>query len=137
MPNRLIVGDAPCDWRALVIDRLDRLVGLPVGWDGYRAPPVAFATAYFALQMLNSICADNTKAPQIVPGSSGDLQVEWHSDDTTIELHVHAPNAVTAYRESSAIPDGEEVELSNDFRVVLLWIREMSGAASAAVTAAA
>jgi hypothetical protein len=76
-------------------------------------------------------------APQIVPGSRGDLQIEWHTPTTTIELHVKAPNIVSAWRETEANPDGEEIRLSNNFVEISRWIREMQGEAVALVAAAA
>lgn len=119
------------------MDKLQALVQLPVGWDGYKAPPVTLENVYFTLQMLKAICPAEMDAPQIVPGSRGDLQVEWHAGDTVIELHVHSPNSVTAWRQSPAFPDGEELQLTNDFLIVLQWTTQLLGDRIAAVSAAA
>lgn len=119
------------------MDRLEALIQLPIGWDGYNAPPVRLENAYFTMQMLKAICRRDMIVPQIVPGSSGDLQIEWHTEASTIELHVRAPNRVSAWRQAANASDGEEVELSNDFKIVLQWVKEMLGDGSAAVTAAA
>lgn len=136
-PVRLPVGDDWAAWRDPVMRRLEYLLKLPHGWDGYSATPVRLEVVHFTLQMLRSICPPDTPAPQIVPGTGGDLQVEWHAPTTTIELHVKAPNAVSAWRESDSVPDGEEVNLTNDFLVVLRWIQEMLEDESAAVATAA
>ena len=119
------------------MQRLESLIQLPQGWDGYGAPPVGLEVVHFTLQMLKSICPSDMVAPQIVPGVAGDLQVEWHTPSTTIELHVRAPNSVAAWRQSPSVPDGEEFELTNDFVMVLEWVREMLGDGSAAVATAA
>jgi hypothetical protein len=125
-------------WRQGVIDCLNELVSLERGWDGYRAGPVSFENAYFALNMLDSICSNQAPAPQIVPGSSSDLQVEWHTELADIELHVRGPNDVHAWRStSSTSPSGEELKLSNDFTVVARWIAEMSEQTIADKSAAA
>jgi hypothetical protein len=136
-PARLIVGDGWTAWRGPVVQRLENLIQLPYGWDGYSAPPVGLEVVHFTLQMLKSICPSDMCAPQIVPGTAGDLQVEWHMPSTTIELHVRSPNSVAAWRQSSNAPDGEEIELTNDFMIVLGWVREMLGDGSATVAAAA
>jgi hypothetical protein len=136
--SRLIVSETRADWLGTARDRLENLIRLESGWDGYSAPHVSLENANFALQMLSAICPPDAPAPQIVPGSRGDLQVEWHTLNTTIELHVRAANAVTAWRESeSRAPEGEEIELTNDFLRVLDWVKEMLEDVRAADAAAA
>jgi len=121
-----------------VIGRLDELCRLEAGWDGYVAPPVSFSNANFALSVLASACPPNGPAPQIVPGSDGDLQLEWHSDIADIELHIRGPNNVRAWRFiQGGADDGEEIDLTTDFGVVAGWLAELSEAAVAARPAAA
>jgi hypothetical protein len=125
-------------WRQPVIDRLDELCKLEVGWDGYSAPPVLFSNANFAVSMLMSACPLDAPTPQIVPGSNGDLQIEWHTAETDIELHVRSPNHVKAWRLSPAAPgEGEEVNLTTDFTIVARWLAELAEASVAARIAAA
>jgi hypothetical protein len=135
-PTRQIVSEAVAAWRSAAVSRLNELVRLPAGWDGYGAEPVSFGDAYYALRLLEAVCGDKAPAPQIVPGSSGDLQIEWHLPGSDIELHVRAPNDVLAWhRDSITGPDGEELALTNDFVAVVPWIErlaESSGARSAA-----
>ncbi len=121
-----------------VFERLDVLCRLEAGWDGYVAPPVSFSNAHFALSMLASAWPPDAPPPQIVPGSSGDLQVEWHSDTTDIELHVRGPNDVVAWRfTEGAGEDGEEYHLTTDFEIVARWLAELSETSGAARSAAA
>ncbi len=132
------ISTPPHDYLKSVIDRLDELCRLEAGWDGYVAPPVSFSNAYFALSMLASAWPPDAPTPQIVPGSSGDLQVEWHSDTTDIELHVRGPNDVRAWRLiQGGDEDGEELHLTTDFKVVAGWLAEFSEASFAARSAAA
>jgi hypothetical protein len=120
---------APCEypnWSRVVSLRLNELVRLPEGWDGYRARPVDFEIAFFTYQMLQNVCGADTPAPRIVPGSSGDLQCEWHTRNGDLELDVRAPNRVHAWRSTRQTgPDGEERELTVDFTVVARWISEI------------
>jgi hypothetical protein len=137
-PSRLIVGEEVLpglEWSSPVIDRLEELVRLENGWDGYNGEPVSFLNANFALRMLEAICSVSTPAPQIVPGSSGDLQIEWHLPHAEIELHVRAPNDVVAWHlDATTTDDGEELALTNDFASVARWIENLErlGASAAA-----
>jgi len=70
-------------------------------------------------------CPPDTAPPHIAAGSVGDLQVEWHTPSTKIELHVMAPNSVSAWRQTPSLANGEEAKLTNDFLIVLRWVREM------------
>ena len=111
---------------------------MPVGWDGYRGQPVSFETAIFALRMMESICPSSVPAPQVIPGVAGDVQIEWHTDKGDIELHVRCPNSVHAWRQSeSTDEDGQEIELTFDFREIVSWIKQISEADTDADSAAA
>jgi hypothetical protein len=108
------------------LERLDELCQLPVGWNGYYAGPVTFTNASFALSMLESTCGVDAPAPQIVPGSDGDLQIEWHTSCADIELHVRGPFNVHAWRMRYGANDGgDEMILSNDFTAVANWVKEL------------
>lgn len=130
-PHRTIVTEPHREWAERVKARLDELCRLPHGWNGYGAPPVVFSSANFTLSMLQECCASNMATPSIVPGAYGDLQVEWHLASGDVELHVHAPYRVSAWRSVAQNDDGETVELINDFSVVSSWIRELSEASRA------
>ncbi|HXY56974.1 MAG TPA: hypothetical protein VEH76_00170 [Methylocystis sp.] len=136
--HAIIVSPPSRAWREAVVARLNELCALPIGWDGYKAPPVSFTNANFALQMLVSACPSCAKEPQIVPGPDGDLQIEWHTLSADIELHVRAPYVVDASRVRQSDPDREEEHhLTTDFAIVARWLTELSENAVAARSAAA
>lgn len=122
--GRRNISDFNRSWVDPVLERLEYLVRLEHGWDGYNAPNVSFSTAAFAFSMLDSICGPNTATPSLVPGINGDIQIEWHTLRGDIELHVRAPNDVVAWRSTPA-PDGEEVLLKNNFSVIAEWVAEL------------
>ncbi len=125
-------------WHSVVMDRLNALVKLERGWDGYKGIPVSFENANFALNLLHAACSIDTPSPQIVPGSNGDLQIEWHTEEGDIELHIQAPYKVEAWRSSESTGiDGEEISLTNNFAVVAKWIAEISEPIIAARSSAA
>ena len=110
-------------WRNDVMNRLQQLVALPRGWDGYRAEPVSLENAVFTLGILDAVCGPDVPVPQIVPGSHGDLQVEWHLHRGDIELHVRSPLHVRAWRQPAISPIAEEeLELDLDFSAVAGWV---------------
>jgi hypothetical protein len=136
--SRISITDSAHEWREAVVARLNELVRLERGWDGYSGASVSFENAHFTLRMLEATCDVDAPVPQIVPGSEGDLQVEWHHEFVHIELHVRAPNDVHAWRvtRTTAI-DGEEVALTNDFIIVAGWVRELAESIRAVAIAAA
>lgn len=138
--RRLIVTSAPDkSWRDGVVGQLQALIRLDHGWDGYNGKPTNFEVAYFALQMMDSCCSDDVPEPAIFPGPNGDLQLDWHSPDVKIELHVRAPNDVVAWHANAQTgPDGEELVLTTDFIEVEKWLNALVRANRAvAATAAA
>lgn len=127
--RRVLIEDVDGRWGDEVRNKLQSLVRLSPGWDGYEAIPVSFTNAVFALQMLEKVCTSNTPAPAIVPGVEGDLQLEWHTAKGDIELHVLAPNNVHAWHAKldGENPDEEERVLKNDFSIVAEWVKEIAG----------
>jgi hypothetical protein len=88
--------------------------------------------------MLASACPSNAPEPQIVPGINGDLQIEWHTEEVDIELHVRAPNDVVACRVNTLMPEFEEEHLLTvDFTIVSRWLKELPETPVAARSAAA
>jgi hypothetical protein len=126
------------DWRPEVEARMQELIRLEEGWDGYRGRAVNFNSAVFAFRVLESACTPDMPAPEIVPGASGDLQLEWHFPTGEIEVHVRAPNDVHAWRLVTRHPSFEEEWiLSTDFSLVATWIKELTEASLAPRAAAA
>ena len=125
-------------WRDAVVSRLNELIALKRGWDGYRGEPVTFENANFALRMLEASCGVEAPVPQIVPGVAGDLQVEWHIGHTDIELDIRGPNDVHAWIYSERTgADGQEFDLTNDFTSVANRIRDLPEPSNTSSVAAA
>ncbi|WP_373989450.1 hypothetical protein [Duganella sp. BuS-21] len=115
-------------WRAAVARRLKELVALQAGWDGYKAIPVKAENASFALELLGVICDVHTQAPQIVPGTSGDLQIEWHTAVGDVEIHIAGPNKVHVWYSIAADDDdGVSCEPRSNFKMVAVWVKEIAG----------
>lgn len=136
--QKIRLTDPVRSWRDAVVSKLNELVALERGWDGYQAGPVSFENASFALRMLEACCGVDAPMPQIVPGVVGDLQVEWHIGNTDIELDIRGPNNVHAWicNEQTG-PNGHEFALTNDFTIVAKWLRDLSGSPDGSFIAAA
>jgi len=135
--QRNVISEPDYGWRREIVDRLQDLIALEVGWDGYQGEPVSFENAVFALRVLESICSNHDPIPQIVPGAGGDLQIEWHTHMADIELHIIAPNNVQAWIATEETgPDGIDYHLTIDFTEVARQIRKMTERASDRATTA-
>lgn len=137
--RRVNLSDPPIiGWEAIK-SRLEELSKLEAGWDGYRGVPMRFEIGYFAAEIIKNLCDLSTPyMPQIIPGSNGDVQIEWHVNGRSIELHVKAPYDVTAWRNNDASGEnGEEINITTDFTVIGEWLKEFTRATPANETAAA
>ena len=135
--HRNLITDLDQSWREPVTKRLNELVKLQQGWDGYRGVAVTFENAFFAIEVLKVCCGLNTPTPQIVPGVSGDLQIEWHLENGDIELHIRAPYDVQAWHtDMNSGSEGKEILLTNDFAAVATWIKILTEPPSAIRSAA-
>ncbi|WP_430432502.1 hypothetical protein [Methyloversatilis sp.] len=114
---------------------MEQLIRLEEGWDGYGGFPVSFDNAMFAFRVLESICGPYTPPPQIVPGASGDLQIEWHTHVGDIELWVRGPNNVYAWRDRGETHGFDELDLTTDFSTVSDWVKEITEPTIAAAAA--
>lgn len=135
-PNA-IISKPEYVWGEDITERLNDLVKLEEGWDGYDAKPVSFDNANFAMDILKEICDEDTPQPQIVPGVNGDLQIEWHAHEVDIELHIIRRYSVIFWtNDEITCPNGEEVHLDTNFTIVLPQIRKLTGGAEDATAAA-
>ena len=100
--------------RNAIASKLAELMGLPDGWDGYRAGPIAPDTARLVWRVLDTVCTDATPQPHLVPGSDGSVQIEWH-DPVDIELQVMPDGSVSVLidEEETAASVGDIAAVAN------------------------
>ncbi|WP_406353182.1 hypothetical protein [Streptomyces sp. NBC_00658] len=115
------------------VDKINKLLALPEGWDGYRADRIPVEAGVSMLRVLLSVMDRRSLQPQLFPLPSGGLQVEWHVSGSSIEIEVAADG-----QSGSALAEGEEeveVEFSipslrdqlADFRRILLHFSLQAG----------
>lgn len=123
---RVIIEGKCSDWYVQLEDRLRELVALPVGWDGYYGQPVSFHNADFAATILERLCRSDVPTPDLIPGTDGSLQIEWHVNDIDVELDILSPQHViaTIFYETTGLERTEE--LDNDYTLVANWLDSLS-----------
>ena len=114
-------------WVTELRDRFDELTSLPRGWDGYAGRPVSFTCAQFAANLIERLYVEGVPAPQLVPGSDGTVQIEWHRNQFDVEIDVLGTYEVVAIRRNLRTDVVEELELQTDFTPLGDWIAELEG----------
>mgnify|MGYP003382453135 CR=1 FL=1 len=125
---RVRVHHPRSEWIAALSERFDELTALPKGWDGYGGLPVSFGCAQFAAHLVERLYDPSIPAPNLVPGSDGTVQIEWHRNGYDVEIDVTAPYEVVAYRHDLVSGNDEEVALQTDFTQIADWIGELKRA---------
>lgn len=74
--------------------RLAELLALPSGWDGYRGVATTAVVARRVHELLHASLSVDARLPSIVPGASGDVQLEWHLEGIDLEVGVSEEPAV-------------------------------------------
>ena len=113
-------------WHDALGPRLEELMRLPFGWDGYGAGPVSWDCASFAAFIVDKLSRDDLSPPSLIPGSDGTLQIEWHKNSFDIELEVLGPNRVIGLRYDSITHQETLLDLNNDFTEVKAWLNELT-----------
>ena len=132
-----LISELSQTWMAKLHARFEDLIRLNRGWDGYQGQPVLYLNAVFAQKIIERVCGNNNIMPSIVPGASGDLQIEWHTLGGDVELHVLSPNNVLAYYSNEEKEEEQEITLTNDFAIVSNWLNEIKETSIVPIAAAA
>lgn len=112
-------------WMASLKKRFDELTSLRAGWDGYAGKPVSFNCAMFSAMLIERLYISNIPPPQLVPGSDGSLQLEWHQNQIDIEIDILKPYGIIAAYYNHITDEEREVELKADFTVLSEWLTEL------------
>jgi hypothetical protein len=83
--------------RDSVHKRLLDLQSLPEGWDGYRGQAVASKTSDRVHALLSACLSPIGQSPTIIPGSSGEVQLEWHQQGVDLEVGVSKKRSIRVW----------------------------------------
>jgi len=75
-------------WQEQILRGLSRIGTLSEGWDSYGAKVVSVPRLTQTYDLLNSIMADSTPVPSLVPIANGSVQIEWHTCDLDLEIRL-------------------------------------------------
>ena len=113
------------DWLQELDEQILGLSNLPVGWDGYKGIPVTDSSTRFAKIILEQTFQPSLDAPELVPGSDGTLQIEWHQNQFDIEIEVLNDNRAIAARYDHRSKKLEEIEVNTDYSLLVNWLAEL------------
>ncbi|MDR1827339.1 MAG: hypothetical protein LBR29_03290 [Methylobacteriaceae bacterium] len=121
-------GDPGLNWRTALVNKLIDLISLPVGWDGYQGRPVSREIAELIVNLLQDIAVPGTPLPDIIPGSDGTAQIEWHTEKYDLEIDVLSKDGIFAWRNHIENDREEEFAAKTETDLVALrrWVRELS-----------
>lgn len=79
------------------LGRLKAILSLGPGWDSYGGHPVRPEAVLHAVSLLAKIFEHDVSAPEIVPTSTGGLQLEWHQAGADLEMDVSTDGTVQIF----------------------------------------
>ncbi len=101
-----ITGEEP-KWLYPTLSSFQELLQLPQDWDSYGASVITDEAIAGAADVLVGLHPPfEVPQPDVVPGSSGSVQLEWHRSGADVEIHISSAGHVTAFLFDS----GEDVE---------------------------
>jgi len=104
-------------WFDATLAEIERIINLPIDWDGYGSEPIAAETAVKALVLLTDLLGlTDAATPWVVPLSDGGIQLEWKRNGFVLELQVPSsdtedPTAFAAEESSGESWEGRIAEI--------------------------
>ena len=108
-------GNLRNTWLARYMEeKINGLLCLRAGWDGYRARPVSYEAVTAGLNLLFGVAGDLSLPPQVFPLVDGGLQMEWHADQSVeIEVDGRGEAHVLTTDEAGTVVINEELALGD------------------------
>lgn len=95
-------------WVDPFIAALQRLAALSYDWDGRGSRPVNFDDVRAALNFLQRVMRDDTRAPSVTPLSSGGIELSWRADALEVEAIFDQRRGETALLVTAGSNEAEE-----------------------------
>jgi hypothetical protein len=83
------------------VDALKMISALPAKWDSYSARPIAYKAIVNAIRLICETTFESTPTPQVIPVSSGSIQLEWHKGGIDLEIEIDEAGTVSTYFEDT------------------------------------
>jgi hypothetical protein len=101
-------------WLRPVVAALHEILGLPEGWNSYRARRIEGQAAITALQLLLDTMQPTTPPPSVVPTFPGGIQLEWHLHGMDLEVEITPALRIEAACEDEITGEEWEADLTAD-----------------------
>jgi len=106
-------------WEVEAVRQLVKFADLPENWDSYGSTRLKKDAGHFALEILQKIMRPRTPIPQIVPTSTGGVQLEWHEKGIDLEINIlGAYDCELWYRDRQTQSPPVAATFSNDFSLL-------------------
>ena len=101
---------------------LDRLRRLEPNWDMEGAPAIDPAIIDAARRLIWKLPSDVSSIPQVVPSSTGNLQLDWNEGPRSLELEIEDPQTIHYLKWDSEedIEEEDTFDINDISRVVFL-----------------
>lgn len=83
-------------WYESLMNHITELHNLPFGWHETDSVPVSSGASVTLLYALHVLYREGVPAPQIVPGSDGSVQLEWHFNGADLEIDINTDGSIDA-----------------------------------------
>lgn len=80
--------------RAEAFGKLERIMILPLDWNGYGAIPIDRNIGAAAERFIEMLPANVVTTPAVVPMTLGRLQFEWHRGNRSLEIEFESPASI-------------------------------------------
>jgi hypothetical protein len=114
------------EWADEIATRLVAFLDLEPNWDSFGAVPPRWEAVEAAYELLMLISDPTTPTPQVVPTTTGGVQLEWHQSGIDLEVEVNSAFRFSVLYENSSTGELREEELVADLTPLRAWVRRLS-----------
>ena len=127
---RVIPTPQLSQWQIQGIKRLNEVLELPENWDSYGSRPVTRVAGDRAMEILTRSDIEYFLAPRVVPVSGGGLQLEWKSNNRSLEIEILDDGSIEYLTcEDEACREGRIHDL-RELRPLFQWLLSLRRAAA-------
>ena len=114
-------------WLLPSVNALVDALNVATGWSSHSAKQVVSQNATAALELLTGLLDSDTPPPAVVPKAQGRIQLEWHTDETAIEIYIDSPDGVRFFAEGVKGEPFAEGPLVGNEEKLRAWLERLTG----------
>jgi len=113
-------------WKRALESRFDELRNLELNWDGYGGEPLDPKVEQTCKQILSEIHLSEVSAPDLMPGSDGSVQIEWHENKCDLEIHILKSQQIFVYFNDHLKEGSDELLFDERFSTLFKYVRRLA-----------